>query len=171
MTVALIAALARNGTIGNQGKLPWHIRADLQRFKRLTLGHPIVMGRKTFESIGRALPGRRNIVLSRNAQLAVPAGVEVFRGLAEAVRDCEERGATRVFVIGGADLYRQALPIADELLLTRVPRDVDGDTKFPAYDASQWRETAREETPECTFVDYRKTNVATALTQADQKSQ
>ena len=160
MTIALIAAVAQNGTIGDKGKLPWHISEDLKRFKRLTLGHTILMGRKTFEAIGRPLPGRRNVVLTRNAQYPVAAGVDVSATLNEALAECGKRGEQRVFVIGGGDVYRQALPLADEIFLTLVPRDVPGDTKFPDFDASQWREVHRETTPECIFIDYQRNRVA-----------
>ena len=124
MKVVIIAALARNGVIGDAGKIPWHISEDLKRFKRLTLGHPIIMGRKTWESLGRPLPGRRNIVLTRSA--GIP-GVECYRDLRDALDAC---GTGRVFVIGGGEIYRLAMPVTDELYLTHVHQDVEGDTKF-----------------------------------------
>src|SRR5258705_13954760 len=104
MKIALIAAVAEDGTIGNAGKIPWHISDDLKRFKRLTLGHPVIMGRKTYESISKPLPGRRNIVLTHTATIA---GVECFAGLDAALKSC---GDETVFIIGGAEVYRAALP-------------------------------------------------------------
>jgi len=147
MKLVIIAALAQNGTIGDAGKIPWHISDDLKRFKRLTLGHPIIMGRKTFESIGKPLPGRRNIILSRHP------GPDHFSSLEVALKSC---GDETVFIIGGAEIYRLALPLADTLLLTHVHRQVAGDTRFPDYDHSQWREISREDTPEYSFVEYQR---------------
>lgn len=150
MKLVIIAALARDGTIGDGGKIPWHIPGDLKRFKRLTLGHPVIMGRKTWESIGRPLPGRRNLVLTRRAQIA---GAECFPDLDAALATC---GDETVFIIGGAEIYRLALPRADELYLTQVPLEVTGDTKFPAYDRNEWVEISRETWPDHEFVIYRR---------------
>lgn len=148
MKIILIAAIADNGVIGDAGKIPWHISADLKRFKRLTMGCAVIMGRKTFESLGKPLPGRRNIVLTR--QTALP-GAECFASLDAALKACRDEA---VFVAGGANVYRHALPLADTLMLTHVHREVEGDTKFPDYDRSQWREVAREDMPEWSFVEY-----------------
>jgi len=149
MTLHIIAALADNGVIGDAGKIPWHLSEDLKRFKRLTLGHPVIMGRKTYASLGKPLPGRRNLVLTRGP--AIP-GVECFASLAAAVAACRDE---TVFVIGGAEIYRQALPLAQGLLLTHVHQSVAGDTKFPEYDLLRWQEVAREEHPGYAFVEYR----------------
>jgi dihydrofolate reductase len=130
MNLSIIVAMANNRVIGTRGQLPWHIPEDLKRFKRLTMGHPIVMGRKTFESIGRPLPGRENVVLTRNPSFR-PAGVTVlhdFGGWTGRFGDAE------VFVIGGADLFRLALPLASRLYLTQIDRDFEGDTRFPEFD-------------------------------------
>lgn len=139
--LVIIAALARNGVIGKENRLPWHLPEDLRHFKAATLGHPVLMGRKTWDSLGRPLPGRRNLVVSRQQGLAAP-GAEVFPGLEPAIAACA--GAARVFLIGGAELYRLGLPLASEMLLTEVELDVDGDARFPDWNASEWRETARE---------------------------
>ena len=147
MKIVLIAAVAANGTIGHAGKIPWHISDDLKRFKRLTLGHPVIMGRKTYESLGKPLPGRRNIILTRQP------GPDHFTSLEAALKSC---GDETVFIIGGAEVYRQALPVADALYLTHVHRHVEGDTKFPDYDRSQWREANRQDTPEYSFVEYER---------------
>ena len=150
MNVVIIAAVADNGVIGAAGKIPWHLPDDLKRFKRLTLGHPILMGRKTFVSLGKPLPGRRNLVLTRGPDIS---GVECFASLDAVLAAC--RDAATVFIIGGAEIYQQALPLADVLLLTHVHRQVDGDTKFPEFDQARWREVAREDFHDYSFVEYR----------------
>lgn len=142
MRLTLLVALADNGVIGRDGGLPWHLPDDLKRFKALTMGKPIVMGRRTFDSIGRALPGRRNLVLTHRPS-GLPPGVEAVDSLAAAIAACA--GEPELCVIGGAGLYRQALPLATRLELTRVHATIEGDVLFPEYDASQWRETARSE--------------------------
>jgi len=139
--VTLIVARARNGVIGRAGTLPWRLPEDLAFFKRTTIGHPILMGRRTWESIGRPLPGRRNIVVSRQPGFAA-AGAEVTASLDEALFLC--RDSAEVFVIGGAQLYREALPHAQRLIVTEIDADFDGDTHWPAADPAQWREAARE---------------------------
>ena len=154
MTVALIAAVARDGTIGHQGRLPWHLTEDLQRFKRLTMGHALIMGRRTFASIGKPLPGRRNLVLTRRVPPGLPAGITACSTLEEALGCCRSEGETIAFIIGGAEVFRLALPLADRLFLTRVPLAVNGDTKFPVYDEREWTETHREQAPTCTFLEY-----------------
>jgi len=139
--VCVIAALASNGVIGAGGRLPWRLPDDLKRFKALTVGHPVIMGRRTWESIGRALPGRRNIVISRQPGFTAP-GAEVAASLDASLALC---GRTELaFVIGGAELYAAALPLADALELTEIDAPVEGDTKFPAFDRSAWREVRRE---------------------------
>ena len=142
MRIALVAAVATNGVIGRGGALPWHLPDDLQHFKAITIGKPILMGRRTFASIGRALPGRRNLVLS-HAERAPVSGVEVVRSLDHAVELCQ--GAAELCVIGGAEIYRLALPHADRLYLTRVHADAEGDVFFPELDLSAWREVERGE--------------------------
>jgi len=139
--VYLVAAVAANRVIGAGGKLPWRLPEDLRHFKALTLGHPVIMGRKTWESIGRPLPGRRSIVISRNSAYMAP-GAEVVTSLDDALGLCD--GAPEAFVIGGAELYRLALARADRLLITEIDHDFDGDTRFPAPDPAQWREAARD---------------------------
>jgi dihydrofolate reductase len=133
----LIAAMAANGVIGRGGQLPWHLPDDLNRFKQLTLGHPIIMGRKTYDSMGRPLPGRVNIVVS--AQLREPphAQVKLASSLDEAIALAAP--AERVFVIGGAMIYESALPRTHILHLTELDESVEGDTFFPPFDRSQWR--------------------------------
>jgi dihydrofolate reductase len=154
MNIALIVAISEDGTIGDKGGIPWRISGDLKRFKRLTMGHPIIMGRKTYESIGKPLPGRRNIVLTRNANFRAPAEVLKFDRIDAALDHCRQRREETVFVIGGGEVYRQALALADKLFVTEVHRRVNGDTRFPEYDRSQWQEIGREDGPECSFVEY-----------------
>ena len=144
MKVSIIAALADNGVIGRDGALPWHLPDDLRRFKALTMGHPILMGRRTFESIGRPLPGRRNLVLTRGAR-TFPHGIESVPSVAMAMTRCA--AAAQLCVIGGAEVYAQALPLATRLELTRVHVRPQGDVRFPEFDATQWRELERIEHP------------------------
>jgi dihydrofolate reductase len=139
--LSLIVAIARGGVIGRQGALPWHLPEDLRHFRSLTTGHAIVMGRRTFLSIGRALPNRRNLVVSRTLEGA-PEGVELFPSLTAAL------AAARLtdpepFVIGGAALYAEALPLATTIHLTEVDRDVEGDVRFPSFDRSLFEEVER----------------------------
>lgn len=128
--LSLIVAMSRNRVIGHQNQLPWHLPEDLKHFKATTMGNPIIMGRKTFESIGRPLPGRENIVVTRNPAYR-EEGVIVVHSLAEAIKACGDRDA---FVIGGAQLYQDALPLADRLYVTLIDQDFAGDTYFPEID-------------------------------------
>lgn len=140
--VSLIVAVAKNGVIGTGGTMPWHITEDFAHFKAVTLGHSVVMGRKTYESIGRPLPRRRNIVITRNAELSIE-GCEMATSLEAALAMCE--GEEEVFVIGGGEIYRQAMPLADKLYITHVGIEVEGDTCFPNIDPTVWREVCRED--------------------------
>jgi len=133
--------VARNGVIGRDGRLPWHIPEDLKRFRALTMGHHIIMGRRTWESIGRPLPGRTSVVVTRDRDYSAP-GVKVAHSLAEALAACA--GDEEVFVIGGAEIYREALPRADRIYLTEVLADYPGDVRFPALGA-EWHEVSRDQ--------------------------
>ncbi|WP_294598123.1 dihydrofolate reductase [uncultured Rikenella sp.] len=148
MILSLIAAVAENGVIGCDGRMPWHLREDLARFKRITTGHPVVMGRKTFESLGsRPLPNRPNVVVTRRAaDCRVPEGVTVVASPEEAVRryaDTDEE----LFIIGGGEIYRQTIPAADKLYLTRIFASPQGDTYFPEVRPEEWRPVWREAHP------------------------
>lgn len=147
MKLAVIVAAAENGVIGRNNALPWHLPEDLKYFKRVTLGKPVVMGRKTFESIGRPLPGRTNIVITRAADWCAD-GVKVVHSLDEALALAADiaviDGASELMVIGGAEIYRDALPRADRLYFTEVHAEVEGDASLPAIDWSGWREVSRE---------------------------
>ncbi len=141
MPVNLIVAMAENRVIGIDNKMPWHLPADFAWFKKNTLGHPVVMGRKTFESIGKPLPGRRNIVVSRNPAWRAN-GCDVYSSLGAALGSCAT--TEEIFVMGGATLYREALPIADRAFITEVEASPSGDTTFPIMSAGNWREVMRE---------------------------
>ena len=140
MKLSVIVAMAANRVIGHENRLPWHLPADLQHFKATTLGKPVLMGRKTWESIGRPLPGRTNIVITRDTAYTAE-GCVVAHSLGEAIQAAGE--AEEIMIIGGAELYRQALPQTDRLYLTLVHGDFEGDTRFPEWQQDEWRETAR----------------------------
>lgn len=159
-SLSLIVAMAKNRTIGINNTLPWRCPEDLKHFKALTMGHHMIMGRKTFDSIGKPLPGRTTVVVTRNSDLDIP-GCVIEHGLEEAIAACA--GDDEVFIVGGAELYRQALPLVDTLYITEIQQDVEGDAHFPTFDPSEWREVAREvksqETPQPLqfhFVTYRR---------------
>ena len=143
-TIQIVVARARNGVIGRDGDMPWRLPSDLKHFKSTTLEAPVIMGRKTFQSIGRPLPGRANIVISRSGFQA--EGVEVFGTLEAALeRACDiaaQTGAGKVSVIGGGEIYRQGLDVADELHITEVEAEIDGDTLFPGLDSHAWQQVS-----------------------------
>jgi dihydrofolate reductase len=144
MRISIIAAVAEGGVIGQEGGLPWQLPADLRHFRRLTMGHHLILGRRTWESVGRALPGRRILVVSRR-DLELPAGVGRAPSLETALATARASGEEEVFIGGGAEIYRQALPLTDRLYFTRINAQFPGDTFFPAYDPSRWRLVHREE--------------------------
>jgi len=143
--ISMIVAVAANGVIGCDNKMPWHLSEDLKYFKRVTLGKPVVMGRKTFESIGRPLPGRPNIVITRDPSWNAE-GVQVVHSIAQALTLAEQLAdGGEVMVIGGAEIFNAAAPLAGRLYYTEVKRDYEGDAFFPKPDPTQWREVLREE--------------------------
>jgi dihydrofolate reductase len=142
--IALVVAVADNGVIGRAGTLPWHLPDDLKHFKAVTMGKPVLMGRRTFESIGKALPGRRNLVLSRKHAVDI-AGVKTVHSLEEALVCAGDAG--ELCVIGGAEVYAAALPVADRVYLTQVHAQVEGDTYFPLAKLSSWTEMEHTEHP------------------------
>jgi len=149
MRVTIVVAQARHGIIGRDNALPWHLPEDLKHFKATTLGHAIVMGRRTFESIGRPLPGRRTIVVTRNAAWHAPGcerapSLDAALALAASPGTDPSIATDEVFVVGGAQVYRQALPHADRIVLTEIDLEVDGDARFPALAPQEWTEHARE---------------------------
>lgn len=160
MKISLIVAMAENRVIGVDNRMPWHLSADLKRFRKITSGNPIVMGRKTHESIGRPLPDRVNIVLTRDYSYQA-LGCIVVHNLEQAMRAAGE--AAELMVVGGAGLYREFLPLADRIYLTLIHRAFDGDTFFPTIDWTEWREAARNEVEQdeqsglsYAFIDYER---------------
>lgn len=145
MIVSLIAAAAQNGVIGKDGTLPWRLSADLKRFKSLTTGHTILMGRKTYDSIGKPLPDRKNFILSRSTHSL--EGCECFQNVNDALRFAAESGETEIFVIGGSEVYKQTLDKADRLYLTRVEAEISGDTYFPEIQEGNWELISSEKHP------------------------
>lgn len=139
MIISLLVAMDEKRGIGKDGKLPWRLSSDLKRFRELTVGHHLIVGRKTFESIGKPLPGRQTIVVTRNADYMVE-GCLIARSVESALELAESRGENEAFVIGGADIYAQALGFADRIYLTEVHAEVDADTYFPEFDRSAWTE-------------------------------
>jgi dihydrofolate reductase len=159
--VSLILAMSENRVIGVANGLPWHLPAELRHFRAVTMGHPIIMGRKTHESIGRVLPGRRNIVVTRDPNYA-SSGVEVTHSLVEAIERCA--GADEIFIIGGAELFIEAVDLAERIYLTLVHTIVAGDTYFQKLSPEVWRETGRAHSPAdeknplaCEFIVYERT--------------
>ena len=141
MSLSVIVAIARNGVIGLDNTLPWHLSEDLKRFKSLTMGHHIIMGRKTYESLGRLLPGRTTVIVTRNPEYQVPGAV-VAHSLEAAIQLCA--GDNEPFMIGGAQLYADALALADKLYITWIEREYQGDAYFPQFDQTQWQEVGRQ---------------------------
>ena len=146
MKISMIAAMAHDRVIGKDNQMPWHLPADLAHFKRVTLGKPVLMGRKTFESIGRPLPGRRNLVISRNLDYQAE-GIEVVSSVEAALALLAGSSVEELMVIGGGHLYAEMLPSADCLYLTRIDLAVEGDTRFPAFDDGQWQRVDCESHP------------------------
>lgn len=144
--ITLVVAVAENGVIGAKGGMPWHLPADLRHFKQLTYGKPVLMGRRTWESIGKPLPGRRNLVLTSDPEWEA-AGAERVSSLDEALAQAESDGAAELMVIGGAAVYRLALPRATRIYLTRIHASPEGDTHFPDFDESAWEQVACRERP------------------------
>ncbi|MFB6151595.1 MAG: dihydrofolate reductase [Haloarculaceae archaeon] len=173
MDLVLVAAVAENGVIGSGGSIPWHYPADLKHFKETTMGHPVIVGRRTYESIadrlGGPLPGRTNVVLSRSGFEPGDAGVAgtdgddtagtavvVAGSVDEAVAAAEGTGANEAYVAGGATVYEQSLPLADRMVVTEVPEAPDGDTHFPEWDPDEWTAVEKRETGDLAFVTYER---------------
>ena len=140
--LSIIVAMAKNHTIGINNTLPWHIPQDLKHFKALTMGHHMIMGRKTFESIGKPLPGRTTVVVTRNRAFKME-GCIMTRSLQEAIAACGNDN--EIFIVGGADIFAQALSLTDTLYVTEIQQEVEGDVYFPAFDKNLWREVSREQ--------------------------
>ena len=161
MLISLIVAMTPDRLIGAAGKLPWHLPEDLKRFRQRTMGHSMIMGRITFSSIGRALPGRRNLVISRNPNPPAISGVEWFGSLDEALAFARAAGETECFIAGGTEVYAAGLKVADRMYVTFVQRDFpfQGDTYFPVWDQTQWKALSHELVKDLEFVVYERTGV------------
>ncbi|HEX3504112.1 MAG TPA: dihydrofolate reductase [Xanthobacteraceae bacterium] len=168
--IVLLAAVSANGVIGRDNALPWRLKSDMQYFRAVTMGKPVVMGRKTYQSIGKPLPGRTTIVVSRDVGFAAPGilvAPNLDAALAAARGDARRRNANAVIVAGGGDIYKQAMSLATRLLITEVHKRVDGDARFPAIDPQSWRQTERSEHDPAAedefafaFVTYERVNAA-----------
>jgi len=161
MKISLVAALAKNNVIGKENDLVWRLPDDFKRFKSITSGHLILMGRKTFESLGKPLSNRIHLVVTRNRDFTVPSGHHVFPSVEKALEYCQAHHSKLLYVIGGGEIYRQMLPLADELLLTEVEAAPEGDTYFPEFDRNEWNVVSKEYHPAderhqyaFTYVDY-----------------
>ncbi len=165
MKISIIVAKAKNNVIGKNNQLIWRLSSDLKLFKQITSGHHIIMGRKTYESVGKPLPNRISIVITRNPDFQLPEGHKVCHSLQEAIQLCIGKHLDQVYIIGGAEIYRQALPICDELLVTEVDARPEGDVFFPEINPKQWKKTASESFKKddkneynFEFVTYKKVN-------------
>ena len=157
MKTIIIAALSENRVIGRDNTIPWHYPADLKHFIRTTKGHPVLAGRKTYESFKvRPLPNRFNIILTRNPDYPVAPGVIVCRNIERVMDKARDRGTKKLFIIGGAQIYALALPLADEMILTHLPIKVEGDAYFPAWDKGEWKSVERCREGELIFATYRR---------------
>jgi dihydrofolate reductase len=163
MKLIIIVAMTKDRVIGRDGRVPWHEPEDLRHFKRTTMGHAVIMGRKTFDSIRKPLPGRRNIVVTRNPKSEIrnpkssPTSLDVVHSLEEAIELCRARGEEKAFIAGGGEIYAQALPLADEMIVTEIAREgVAGDTHFPDWDRSRWSPTATTNGPTFTITSYER---------------
>jgi dihydrofolate reductase len=158
METVIIAAVAKNGVIGDKGRIPWHLPEDLEHFRRTTTGHAVIMGRKTYESIGKLLPGRLNIVLSKGMKATPDSPVKVLPSLEEALQHCRQNGCKKAFIIGGGSVYKEALErqLADALIITAVKQEYNGDTLFPEIRPEEWQEERRERHNGFDIVTYRR---------------
>ena len=157
MIKSIIAAISKNGVIGSENDIPWHYPADMKHFRNTTRGYPVIAGRKTYESFQiRPLPGRLNIVLSRNADYAAEGDAEVYTSLNAAYKRAEQEAKDKIFILGGAEIYRLAIDQIDQMVLTHIPEEVDGDAFFPPWDQAQWNEVDRRSEGELVFATYRR---------------
>jgi dihydrofolate reductase len=147
LKISIIVAIARNGVIGkSNGEMPWHVKEEFQHFKRTTFGHPVIMGRKTFETLGKPLKGRQNIIVSRNQSYSVNfPDVLVLHSLDEAIVYCRKRSENQVFIIGGGEIYRQAISMADEMIISVMKFEAEGEVKFPVFSKNLWKVVSTED--------------------------
>ena len=157
MKTVIIAALSKNKVIGRGNSIPWHYPADMKHFRRTTKGHPVVAGRKTYESFQvRPLPGRLNFILSRNPAYISDEGVIICQDLQQVITTARQRDAQKLFILGGAEIYNLALPLTDEMILTHLPIEVEGDAYFPAWDKSEWEVVEERPEADLVFTTYRR---------------
>ena len=156
MRIVIIVAIAKNGVIGKaNGEMPWHIKEDFQHFKKTTMGFPIIMGRKSFESLGKPLPGRENIIVTRNTNLKYDFdGIKIFYSLQDAVDYSRSLNKEKVFITGGGEIYNQSISFADEMIISHMKFDVVGEVKFPDFNVDDWKIISREEKEEFEIVTY-----------------
>ena len=157
MKTVIIAALSKNWVIGRDNCIPWHYPADMKHFRHTTKGHPVVAGRKTYESFQvRPLPGRLNFILSRNPAYISDEGVIICQGLQQVITAARQRDAQKLFILGGAEIYNLALPLIDEMILTHLPIEVEGDAYFPAWDKNEWEVVEERPEEDLVFTTYRR---------------
>ncbi|MCZ6701901.1 MAG: dihydrofolate reductase [Ignavibacteria bacterium] len=160
MRIVIIVAIAKNGVIGKvNGEMPWHVKEDFQHFKKTTMGFPIIMGRKSFESMGKPLPGRENIIVTRNTNLKYDFdGIKIFYSLQDAVDYSKSLNKDKIFITGGGEIYNQSISFADEMIISHMKFDVVGDVKFPDFNVDDWKIISREEKEEFEIVTYLRRN-------------
>jgi len=158
--IVIIVAIAKNGVIGKaNGEMPWHIKEDFQHFKKTTMGFPIIMGRKSFESLGKPLPGRENIIVTRNTNLKYDFdGIKIFYSLQDAVDYSRSLNKEKVFITGGGEIYNQSISFADEMIISHMKFDVVGEVKFPDFNVDDWKIISRDEKEEFEIVTYLRKN-------------
>lgn len=158
--IVIIVAIAKNGVIGKaNGEMPWHIKEDFQHFKKTTMGFPIIMGRKSFESLGKPLPGRENIIVTRNTNLKYDFdGIKIFYSLQDAVDYSRSLNKDKVFITGGGEIYNQSISFADEMIISHMKFDVVGEVKFPDFNVDDWKIISRDEKEEFEIVTYLRKN-------------
>ncbi len=158
MKIVIISAVARNGVIGrSNGEMPWHVKEEFQHFKKTTLGYPIIMGRITFETLGKPLKDRLNVVITSQPDYKLPyEEVKIYRNLTEAVESVSETNPEKIFIIGGGQVYRQAIEFADEMIISIMKFDAEGDVFFPEIDPSVWKEVSREVRDQFDIITYVK---------------
>ena len=160
MKIIIIVAVAQNGVIGRAtGEMPWHVKEDFQHFKKTTMGSPIIMGRKSFESLGKPLKGRENIVITRNKSLSYDFDdVKIVHSLDEALDYCRSQKSEKAFITGGGEIYRQSISIADEMIISHMKFDAEGEVSFPEVNNAEWEVISREDREVFEIVNYKRAN-------------
>ena len=158
MKISIIVAIAKNGVIGkSNGEMPWHVKEEFQHFKRTTFGHPVIMGRKTFETLGKPLKGRQNIIVTRNQSYSVDfTEVLIMHSLDEAVEFCRKKSEKQIFIIGGGEIYRQAISLADEMIISVMKFDAEGEVKFPQFSKNLWKVVSTEDHEQFEILRYER---------------